>query len=277
VGLVVLSLASAAAATWFARRVRLLGREAAARRDQAEAALAELQESVRARERMIRGVTHDLKNPLGAARGYAELLLDPEVAGRLGGRQPEMVGAIRRNLDGALGIIHDLLNLARAESGQLEVVRAPLDCAQLLGEAVDEYRGAAHAAGHQLELVAECDGVRVVSDGARVRQILGNLLSNAIKYTPAGGRIQVTARPQLGPAPRLRVAVEDSGPGIALAEREAVFREFERLNAGDQVEGHGLGLAISRRMARLLGAELEVEDGALGGAAFVLTLPVEAG
>ena len=276
VGLVVLALASAAAATWFARRVRLLARESAARREQAEHALAELRESDAARERMMRGVTHDLKNPLGAARGFTDLLLDG-IGGELKPEQARMAAGIRRNLDATLAIIHDLLDLARAEAGTLEVARERIDCGALLGDAVDDHRAAAAAAGHTLELRASAP-LEVVADPLRVRQVLGNLISNAIKYTPPGGRVLVSAAHANGDGPRdgawVRVTVEDSGPGIRPEQRESVFQEFQRLDPA-AAEGHGLGLAIGRRVARLLGGDLTVGDAELGGAAFTLWLPAD--
>jgi len=276
VGLVVMALASAAAAMWFARRVRLLAREAAARRDQAEQALAGLRESNASRVRMMRGVTHDLKNPLGAARGFADLLQEG-IEGPLAPGQARMTAAIRRNVDTALAIIHDLLDLARAEAGTLEVARERIDCGALLREAVDDHRAAAQAAGHALAIEAPAAPLEVLADPLRVRQVVGNLLSNAIKYTPPGGRVVVAAGPASngdGPRPGqwVRVTVEDSGPGIPAEHRESVFQEFERLEPGT-AEGHGLGLAIGRRVARLLGGDVTVDEAEIGGAAFTLWLP----
>jgi signal transduction histidine kinase len=279
VGLVVLALASAGAAAWFARRVRLLARESAARREQAERALAELREADAARERMMRGVTHDLKNPLGSARGFADLLADG-IGGELTPAQGKMAAGIRRNVDAALAIIHDLLDLARAEAGTLEVAPERIDCGELLHEAVDDHRAAAALAGHALELRAP-ERLEALADPHRVRQVLGNLLSNAIKYTPSGGRVVVTAAPAAngdGPRPGhwVRVTVEDSGPGIPPEHREDVFQEFQRLDPA-AADGHGLGLAIGRRVARLLGGDLTVGDAELGGAAFTLWLPAPDG
>lgn len=279
VGTVVLALVSAGAATWFARRVRLLARESAIRRAEAERALAGLRESNAARERMMRGVTHDLKNPLGAARGFADLLEDG-IPGALNPAQARMAAGIRRNVDAALAIIHDLLDLARADAGTLEVTPERIDCGELLRDAVEDHRAVATAAGHALEL-RTADGLQVVADPLRVRQVLGNLLSNAIKYTPHGGRVIVDAGPASnGDGPRtgdwVRVTVEDNGPGIRPEHREGVFQEFQRLDPA-AAEGHGLGLAIGRRVARLLGGDLTVGEAEIGGAAFTLWLPAAAG
>jgi signal transduction histidine kinase len=111
-----------------------------------------------------------------------------------------------------------------------------------------------------------------------VRQVLGNLLSNAVKYTPAPGRITVRAEHADGGSARpgawAVLRVSDTGPGIPVEQREAVFDEFTRLHDGTQIKGHGLGLAISRRVARLLGGDLDVSGAPGEGATFNLWLPL---
>jgi PAS domain S-box-containing protein len=233
-------------------------------------------EATEARSRLIRGVTHDVKNPLGAADGYAQLL-ELELRGTLLPEQAKLVAGVRRGIRGALAIITDLINLSRAENGGLAVNRQPVDLAALASEALDDYRGAAETAGH----VLACDGTACVplsTDPVRVREVLGNLLSNAIKYTPAPGHITVrTERIPEGGGPRpgeWAVAhVCDDGPGIPLSERESVFSEFHRLHTAEQATGHGLGLAISRLIARLLGGDLTVSGEPGTGAVFSLWLP----
>ncbi|HLL81872.1 MAG TPA: ATP-binding protein [Longimicrobium sp.] len=118
----------------------------------------------------------------------------------------------------------------------------------------------------------------IETDPARVRQVLGNLLANAIKYTPAPGRITLRMeRSSLGAGGgRVAVHVSDSGPGIPHAERESVFGEFHRLHSAEQASGHGLGLAISRLIARLLGGDLTVSGEHGEGATFSLWLPAGA-
>jgi two-component system sensor histidine kinase BaeS len=188
-----------------------------------------------------------------------------------------MAAGIRRNVDTALAIIHDLLDLARSDAGTLEVARARVDCGTLLREAVDDHLAAASAAVHALTMDAPAGPLEALADPLRVRQVVGNLLSNAIKYTPHGGRVLVAAGPATngdGPRPGrwVRVTVEDTGPGIAAEHRESVFQEFERLDPA-AAEGHGLGLAIGRRVARLLGGDVTVGQAGIGGAAFTLWLP----
>lgn len=275
-GLGLLALLAAAVVAWLTGRVRLLAAEANRRREELEQAMAETARVTEARARLLRGVSHDVKNPLGAARGYAELL-ETGIKGPLNEGQVRFVAGIRRSIDGALAILADLLDLARADSGGLSVERVPADLARVASEAGEDHRPAAVAAGHAIECSME-GPVRVYTDPGRVRQVLGNLLSNAIKYTPAPGRITVRAEKVDGDSARpgdwAVVRVTDSGPGIPPEKREAVFDEFSRLHDGTGIQGHGLGLAISRRVARLLGGDLEVTGGEGEGATFTLWLPL---
>ncbi|HZG44482.1 MAG TPA: PAS domain-containing sensor histidine kinase, partial [Longimicrobium sp.] len=241
-----------------------------------EKLLTAVTEATEARSRLIRGVTHDVKNPLGSADGYAQLL-ELELRGKLLPEQAKLVAGVRRGIQGALGMITDLLNLSRAKSGGLPVNRQPADLAALAAEAVEDARGAAETAGHVLAWEGLV-GVPVHTDPARVREVLGNLLSNAIKYTPAPGHIAVRTEEVVdGPRPGRWVAahIHDSGPGIPVDERERIFSEFHRLHTADQTSGHGLGLAISRLLARLLGGDLTVAGEPGEGAIFSLWLPAD--
>jgi signal transduction histidine kinase len=136
-------------------------------------------------------------------------------------------------------------------------------------------------AGHTLEVRLADEVTVLYTDPARVHQVLGNLLTNAIKYTPPGGHITVAAGPaEEGehPAPGRWVAIEvaDDGPGIPPGEQQAVFLEFQRGSTASSA-GHGLGLAISRRIARLLGGDLTLRSLPGQGSRFTLWLPLRAG
>jgi signal transduction histidine kinase len=154
----------------------------------------------------------------------------------------------------------------------------PVNLARVAAETAEDHRAAARAAGHVLECPDPDLPVRVQTDPARVRQVLGNLLSNAVKYTPSPGRITVHAGEVDGgearPGRWAVLRVSDTGPGIPPEHREAVFDEFTRLHDGTGVQGHGLGLAISRRVARLLGGDLDVSGTPGQGAVFTLWLPL---
>lgn len=270
---------------WFASHQRRLRQQlqsalsdANRLRELAELHRDEIQRLTERRVKLIRGVTHDVKNPLGAAKGYAELLKLGIKAPVLPEQRPLLDG-IQRTVDGALTMISDLLDLARADSGGLPIHRVDLELWTLVRRVAMDHRSAAEAAGHRLEVRLPDGPCPVCTDPARVGQVLENLLSNAIKYTPAPGRITVSSGDADGAAARAgwtAVAVSDTGPGISRDQREAVFDEFTRLDDEGAQKGHGLGLAIARRIARLLGGDLRVEDSSEGGAMFVLWLPLRA-
>ena len=232
-GLGLLALLAAGAVVWLSSRLRHLALEATRRGEEAGEAMAEAARMTEARTRLLRGVSHDVKNPLGAARGYAELL-ELELKGPLNADQVRYVKGVRRSIDGALAILGDLLDLARADSGGLSVERVPVDLSRVASETGEDHRPAAASAGHTIEC-SMTGPVRAYSDPGRVRQVLGNLLSNAIKYTPAPGHITVRAErvdnDPARPGDWAVVRVADTGPGIPPEKRDAIFDEFSRLHA----------------------------------------------
>lgn len=246
--------------------------------DDSERKREELEELIVSRARLMRGFTHDLKNPLGAADGHAALLADG-VLGALSPQQANSVERIRAALKNAVDLINDLVELERAESGQLQIRRQPLDVREVCREMVEQYRPAAEQAG--LSIAGALEKVDLVpSDVDRVRQILGNLLSNAVKYTPAGGSIEVRTRMSrsgnmFGGRECAVIDVADTGIGIPEDKVDVLFREFERIDPTVR-PGVGLGLAISRRIARLLGGEVTVTTTRGAGSVFTLWLPAGA-
>jgi signal transduction histidine kinase len=226
-----------------------------------------------ARAALLRGVTHDIKNPLGAAAGYAELIEDG-VVGPVPPKQLEMVRRIHRLVRSAVQTIADLLDLAQAD-GELQVQHAVTDLDQVVSDVVDDHRGMARERGVEVDVGIAAERTSLVTDQLRVRQILANLVSNAIKYTPTGGHVRVSVVTSQRISDRgkvIGIEVRDTGPGIPDELHERVFDEFFRVNGnGANVEGgNGLGLAISRRLARLLGGDVTLADGDSGGAVFTL-------
>lgn len=273
-----LALFAGAAAALLAGRARRFAAESERRRAEAEAALEELARETEVRERLLRGITHDVKNPLGAAKGYAQLLAIGAKA-PIHPEQAPLVAGVLRSVDSALDIVTDLLEVARAEGGRLSVERVETDLGAVVEETVEDLRPEAERAGHTLEYRHADGPLRVYTDRARVRQVLQNLVSNAVKYTPPPGRVVVTTElleHAGGGDGRVwaAVRVSDTGPGIPLQFREQIFEEFTRLEDRPDVPGHGLGLAIARRIARLLGGDVALEDSEGSGATFVLRLPI---
>ena len=271
VALAVVALLAAIGVGLISRRLAFLAREAEARRR-------EVERVVEARARFVRGITHDLKNPLGAADGYAQLL-ETGVRGEITPGQREWVERLRRSIHQALAIIDDVLLLSRAETGRLEADIRSVDLAALVREAVEDHQAAAHAAGIDLRIQpVPPDLPPVPTDPRRVRQILGNLLSNAVKYTPSGGRVRVSLStgpgpPPLGATPAAAIAVSDTGPGIPPEAQKLIFEEFARVDTGG-TRGAGLGLAISQRLARLLGGVISVDSAVGQGSTFTVWLPL---
>jgi len=236
---------------------------------------------VESHQRLIRGFTHDVKNPLGAADGYLSLL-ETGVFGDMLPAQAETIARARRSIHIAIDLVKQLLDIERAESGQMAVERAPVDFCALLHEIAEEFRGAANARGQHLEVLSACRGGALVieTDVARVRQILANLISNAVKYTHAGGHITIRARPASDaeapwPGRWIAAAVTDNGPGIPLEKQRLLFREFTRFDPG-AAEGSGIGLAISQRMATALGGAVTFSSEPGSGSTFTLWVPRDA-
>ena len=253
---------------WGERRTRRLAklaeqeREAVIRAGEARAAL-------------LRGVTHDVKNPLGAAAGYAQLMEDG-IVGPVPPRQLEMIRRINRLVQNASHTIADLLELARGD-GELRVEYITSDLGEIVAQVIEDHRGMARE--RDIDLDVSAPPTPIETDPAHVREILSNVVSNAIKYTPPGGRVHasiVDARRASKRGDVIGVEVRDTGPGIPPELHEKVFEEFFRIgNAngnGNNRNGNGLGLAISRRLARLLGGDITLDDADGGGAAFTLWL-----
>ena len=269
IGLGVLALAAIMVVIWLGKRLQLAATEAEQRREALAAA-------VEGREKLMRGVSHDLKNPLNAIDGYAQLL-EEGVKGPVTPDQKEALRRIRRAVKTQLSLIMDLLELSRAEAGSLPIHRVSTDLCAVVAEGVEEQRPAAETAGHSLTFFALETRPVVETDPERVKQVLGNLLSNAVKYTPPRGRIGVSVEAvdgsgRLSGVPAVAIRVSDTGYGIPAEKIDAIFEEFTRLAPG-VAEGTGLGLAIARRISRLMGGDITVVSEVGTGSVFSLWLP----
>jgi signal transduction histidine kinase len=241
-------------------------------RDTAEAA-------IRARDEFVSTMTHEIKTPVNAVIGYLELL-ELDVGGSLGETQRVYVQRAQESSRHLLRLVGDVLDFAKSESARLEVEHEVVDAAQPVRGALALVRPL--AAGRLVTLVDETDaaaGLRFVGDEYRVRQILVNLLSNAIKFTPAGGRVTLrclaAAEEEGGGSATLRFVVADTGVGVRADDAERIFDPFVQGAAGltRQHGGTGLGLPISRRLARLMGGDVYLEPTAGVGATFILCIP----
>jgi signal transduction histidine kinase len=237
---------------------------------------AELAAVMASKEQLLHGLAHDVKNPLGAIQGYA-YLLERETKGRLSPGQQEYLARIDRSVDDAVSIIDSLLLLARLESTQLPLHSDEVQMDDLVHRVVDQYRGAFEAKGINVNVEEPASMPTVWTDSERVTQVVSNLLSNARKYTPPGGSVDVRVRP--APAPGdgaesgVAIDVQDTGPGIPREEQEHVFAEFTRLAPDANTPGAGIGLTISRKLARLLGGDISLRSEVGRGSVFTLWLP----
>lgn len=286
-GLAVLALTATLLVLWLVRWVwRLVDiserrrLEAEERHVEAEHRRHEAEIATEDRDRLVRGITHDVKNPLGAADGSAQLL-EMGIGGTLTEAQKESVQRIRRSIGASLVIVSDLLELSRAEAGQTEVEVSSTDVATILNETAGEYRSQAEAEGLTLDVQIPVGLPRPITNKEKVREIVGNLLSNAVKFTPPGGRTTLSADIRNGAAGPLQnrclaISVADTGPGIAAEEQERIFDEFYRgRTQAERTAGLGLGLSISRRIARMIGGDVTVESEPGGGSVFTLWLPLD--
>lgn len=213
-------------------------------------------------------VSHELRTPLNAILGFAQLMeLDLPNTTPHGQYVREIVTAGRH----LHALINDVLDLSSIESGQVKVSRQPLALPDLLSECLSLVRPLAQA--RQIRLQPACEvPPTLFADRTRLKQVLINLLSNAIKYGRAGGMVQLETWTT---PPSVRIAVTDDGPGIPSEYRERLFRPFSRLHLETRpVEGHGMGLAISRRLVEAMQGQIGLEDNPAGsGCRFWLELP----
>lgn len=222
-----------------------------------------------AREFLMR-VTHDLRTPLTAIRGHSSALADGVVPPD---DVPRSLAAIQDEAARLEALVADLLDLARLDARRFRLDLTEVEPGAVLERAADavEAEAAARGVRYERELEALGEGAAMVTDQARLRQIVSNLLDNALRWTPPAGTVRLVGRPR--PDGGLVVVVSDTGPGIAESARERIFEPFQAAEGPDGRFGSGLGLAISRQLARELGGDLGVESREGAGSRFTLELP----
>jgi signal transduction histidine kinase/CheY-like chemotaxis protein len=237
---------------------------------------AETAEQDRPQMKFVATISHEMRTPLNGILGMATLLLDTE----LSANQRAYVEAMKQSGDGLLRLINDLLDLSKLDAGRLDLEKAPFDPHTLV-QGVAELL-APRAAEKGIEIGCFIDPStprRLIGDEARIRQSLINLAGNAVKFTDAGGvaiEVSAEAEPQ---GVRLVCLVRDTGVGIDLAAAPRLFDEFAQasLDAQRRSEGAGLGLAITRRLARAMGGDVAVKSAPGKGSVFTLTIRVASG
>ena len=244
-------------------RAELLVREQRARR--------EAEEANRTKSEFLAMMSHELRTPLNAISGYVELL-QIGIAGPPSAGQLEYLARLKNSQEHLLRLINTVLNFARLEAGHidLDIVDVLVDDILLAVEPL--VRPQLQAKGLRYECIPTRSGVCVRADPDKVAQILLNLASNAVKFTPAGGRITLRAASE---GDVVRIEVEDTGLGVPADKLERIFDAFMQVDARLTREhgGVGLGLAISRDLARAMGGDLAAASEVGKGATFTLTLP----
>jgi len=226
----------------------------------------------RAKSDFLATVSHELRTPLNAIAGYTELL-EMGLRGPLTEPQRRDLARIRASGQHLLGLISGVLDLNRIERGQVSYALTTISVDPFLADLDALVSPQATAKSLTLEYLPSARSMTVAADREKLRQIMLNLLSNAIRFTPAGGRIRLWAT-AVGTS-KVEIAIEDTGPGIPESRREQVFEPFVQLDRSltQAQEGLGLGLAISRDLARGMDGDLRLAGNASGGATFVLILP----
>lgn len=231
----------------------------------------ELLDANKAKSAFLANMSHELRTPLNAILGFTELLIDDpgrfdETASKRFLRQVHTSGVH------LLALINDILDLSKVEAGQMELRLDTVQMSALMDELLASVEPL--AAKKQIKLVADASpGLKLVADQGKLRQMILNLVSNAIKFTPEGGMVTIRAL-QLPDV--MEIAVSDTGIGISEADRGRIFQEFQQLGSGGtrQVQGTGLGLALTRRFANLHGGDVRLESELGKGSVFTISLPL---
>jgi len=232
----------------------------------------ELETVSRHKSEFLANMSHELRTPLNAIIGFSEVLHE-QMFGELNEQQIGYVDDVLEAGRHLLSLINDILDLAKVEAGRMELELAEVSLPLALQSGLTMSGERATRGGITLGLRVEPDEIVVQADERKLRQVVFNLLSNAVKFTPAGGRVDVSAQLTDGV---VEVAVADTGPGISAEDQELIFEEFgqARGDVGKHQEGTGLGLPLSRRFIELHGGRLWVESVPGKGSTFRFTLPV---
>lgn len=237
-------------------------------------ALRKAEEGSRMKSSFVANMSHEIRTPLNAIIGFSDLLMDGAQ-----GEQKRVLDTIRVSANTLLAVINDVLDFSKIESGKLDLSFEPVSPHTVVEDALDIVAPAAAQKGLDIGYLAE-DGVptRIVTDPARLRQVLINLLSNAVKFTDAG-QVSLTMRSEPDPEgqTRLSFAVTDSGIGIPGEQLERLFQPFQQLDSSARRRhgGTGLGLVISRHLVRMMQGDLFVGSTPGKGSTFTASLLCE--
>ncbi len=231
-----------------------------------------MEEASRFKSEFLANMSHELRTPLNAIIGFSQILLDPTMNQLEPVEREEFLTNIHGSAQHLLGLINEILDLAKVEAGKMELRLARLDVAATLAEVVAVIDPLARRGELRLSAETEPDLPPVAADESKLKQVLYNLLANAVKFTPAGGQIAVSAS-RMDDA--VRFAVRDSGIGIQPRDYPKLFHEFQQLDPSytRRYEGTGLGLALCKRFVEMHGGRIWAESQPGQGSTFYFTLP----
>jgi PAS domain S-box-containing protein len=223
----------------------------------------------KAKSEFLSRMSHELRTPLNAILGFGQLLERQNPSDKQRDRLTHIIGAGRHLLD----LINEVLDISRIEAGRMELSVEAVSLADALAEAIDLMRPLAAERAIDLVTPEQTDKVgHVLADRQRLKQVLLNLLTNAVKYTPKGGRVTISAASS--EQDKVRLVVSDTGPGISGEKLSRLFTPFDRLGAEQsEVQGTGLGLALSQRLLHAMGGSIGVNTDVGRGSTFWIELP----
>ncbi len=233
---------------------------------------AQLEVANRHKSEFLANMSHELRTPLNAIIGFSDVLLQ-KMFGELNEQQADYLEDIRSSGSHLLTLINDILDLSKIEAGRMELEVAPFSLVAALNNAVTLVRERAQSHGIKLALEVAPELDTVVADERKLKQVVVNLLANAVKFTPDGGTVSLRAARENG---EVRLSVHDTGIGIAAADQQRIFEEFQQASHQTEKsrEGTGLGLSLSKRMVELHGGTISVESAPGKGSTFTVALPL---
>jgi signal transduction histidine kinase len=236
----------------------------------------QLEQASQAKDRFLASMSHELRTPLNAIIGFTGMLL-MKLPGPLNSAQAHQLTTIQMSAQHLLALINDLLDLAKIESGKVEISLVPVVCQDVIAEVAASLGSLAEQKGLRFVVVAPAEPIVVPSDQRALSQILINLVNNAIKFTDTGEVRVTVVREVVNERLRMAIHVTDTGIGIGAEEQATLFQAFSQAGAAEvrRREGTGLGLYLSQQLAQLLGGRITFQSTANIGSTFTLELGLQ--
>ncbi len=250
----------------------MLARAINAMNDELANLYAQIRDTSKRKSEFLANMSHELRTPLNAVIGFSEVLR-ARMFGDLNEKQDEYVGDIETSGKHLLSLVNDILDLSKVEAGKMELQPSVVSLGEIVQSGATMLRERAARRGISVTVEVDPALEPLTADERKVKQVLFNLLSNAVKFTPEGGAIDVRVERLDGEA---RVAVRDTGPGIAPEDQARIFEEFQQSKVGMHTEeSTGLGLTLAKRFVELHGGRLWVDSEVGKGSTFTFALPVK--